>query len=746
MSLPLEELKHILRNQLNALWAQRSDTSPAYKADFGISSSRANTLQKEINTNLDDYNLSLNDEKKIDILKNLSKAIEKVEINETPEFLEEDTQFNELSKKIYHFIKNELSKINAQMLYDPEVSKSPLSRVIANMSPEKADALMIILSNFSTNNLPNEFYTQLSNLYQDNPESKEAIDFKEILTTYNISFKGGFNTANFAFTNENLKTEILRVENRLNKSRRLDYSLREKLKDLFINRYSERQTLGKIKNPKTGTDKISTRTLAVTDYYTEGSLLSYAQNRHKEGQESVLNSAAEMGTKMSQFFLALQDFNFFFPDGKLTNFLVETGNNGLVVADTKSFVSSDDKGRYPTNKLTALIKTPGYVLDFVATAKMFLHIENTHAALLGRNLYYYLTLKSPPTRPFNPNEDFKYPIFSNYEEFKDLILDLTRSSPEDRISLFEAQKRLIILGGLSSVKDILQWAFDQSDTKFAIYLAETDSSCLSLKTQDFYTLLDLIDKKNSSECFKTLIKTRYSNDSNKNDFENFPVERFQKKHQSLLLDFAIQYKKIPLINELIKNEALVQNLDNTQFTPLLKFLKASHDKLLSGTIFINNKLIEDLSTLQMQCNKLSQNSAKNINLDLKDKVNTLQSNIGENINIIHRFLKNIEDMSTFIPQLESKIKSKAADSPRAADDDSNFRSFKDVLKEEISIYLEDNQTLLETLSKIDESNKLKLQSLYSVHRNLSIFSADDSPKELSKTPNSLDSMGNSKNK
>ena len=143
---------------------------------------------------------------------------------------------------------------------------------------------------------------------------------------------------------------------------------------------------------------------------------------------------------MAEKLQALQNANVFFPDAKVTNWLLDS-NNEPVIADEKSlrtFEQAQTMG-------DIFVRTPGYWPPGTVNSKTSEDFEKIHAYILGANIYDYLTSSEPPCRKILADLDFKAEVFNGIigHRYKFLILNLTNPDLSLRMGLEAATKELI---------------------------------------------------------------------------------------------------------------------------------------------------------------------------------------------------------------------------------------------------------------------------------------------------------------
>ena len=294
---------------------------------------------------------------------------------------------------------------------------------------KQGDSLSDMVGDINTYLAKKEIVVQV-----DDPYMKEAVDFKDFWSKHQISFLGGGNSYNFKVSNTSPDSEpyelVLKIDNRLDSPRNIEQSLLgdEELKKYFSPVYADRPVIF-----HTSTDEVISRTLRVTDFCTGGSLFDERIKLDTEGKKTAekLQIVSDRFLQMVDIMSDLQRKGYLFPDAKATNWLVQGGK--LVIADTKSFLRTDDKGNYdsshPDNLFTDLKRTPGF--EPPECESNVVNADRVHAFILGKNIEYLLT---------------KYELTTQQgKQLKILIDSLVKIKPEDRLSIKEAQISLFII-------------------------------------------------------------------------------------------------------------------------------------------------------------------------------------------------------------------------------------------------------------------------------------------------------------
>lgn len=316
---------------------------------------------------------------------------------------------------------------------------SAFAHIIANMTPDKLDTF--------TTGLLNGDEDSIVNLYL-NEVTEEARDYQQFSTTHQFLPISNGNSINFKITSlETNETSFLKIENRGNGAKKVEAHLINKISEHLSPIHAERQAFYQMD----ASSEPECYTLIVTDCFEQGDLLTHAAKNEKTN----ISNAGKIMAQMAHILLKIQKAGCMFPDPKLTNWLIDD-NNQLKIADTKSFLFTDNKGQYAKNllenKYQGFICTEGFEApEFPSrnTLETF-DADKAHAYLLGKNLYFYL----------NPEECLNYdmedegsqlnfdkPIYATPigKQYKTLIEKLVKPNPADRMPMKEALQQLILI-------------------------------------------------------------------------------------------------------------------------------------------------------------------------------------------------------------------------------------------------------------------------------------------------------------
>jgi hypothetical protein len=410
---------------------------PEVNNQLGLDTQIGNRFARELNTAIDTFYQAATPDAKEEALKSMQKAIDYVDVYSMPKNLANAEKFHSTKSSLFTQIRQAYAQNNNSLV--PKGVKAPIANLLSDMSPERADKLMEILHKGKNDTLKLELLT----LY-GKEAGPEANKWKEFLKTHAIEFLGGGNSKNFKVVNTtNGDVKVLKVDNRLGMARHVEQHLRVNLGDVFTPIYADRQVKG---NDPQG--KMVSRTLLVTDLCPSGSVQEDSQKLRTpphsvERDRATFMRASNIMSQMSQVYMDIQKNNCMFPDSKLTNWLVDSEGK-LRIGDTKSFLFTENgfyKNNIMENKDLGMIYTLGFTPQ--EFAKPPYEVEKAHSALLGRNIYTYLTGKWPPNgRSIGLLSE---PIFNSQigAEYQKLIQDLTRDPPSSRLSLANAKDKLV---------------------------------------------------------------------------------------------------------------------------------------------------------------------------------------------------------------------------------------------------------------------------------------------------------------
>ena len=118
--------------------------------------------------------------------------------------------------------------------------------------------------------------------------------------------------------------------------------------------------------------------------------------------------------KMSEKLQDFQASKIFFPDAKVTNWLLDE-NNDPIVTDDKSLRTYSQAIEQASHKgINSFVHTEPYWPQNLTSTSISRDsdFENIHAYTLGSNIYDYLTGMEPPDRPLS-QRDFSNPVFQS---------------------------------------------------------------------------------------------------------------------------------------------------------------------------------------------------------------------------------------------------------------------------------------------------------------------------------------------
>ncbi|MCC5792307.1 MAG: hypothetical protein JJT82_06850 [Legionellaceae bacterium] len=392
-----------------------------------------------VNERIQSFNNTADNDKKKHILGQIQKIIRGIEYRYPPSYLAASPVYQAAQAKLFRDIRDQLYRLGTTSLRDETEPPSSLAEIIANMSPQKAAALLKILDRGSGANLGET----LPHLYAREDLSPEATHFAAFLQEHTVSFLGGVNSKVFKVEHSRTgQRAVLKVDNRLDLPRNREFYLRHQqaLKAKFIANKVERQ----VTTQRDSGDTIS-RTLLVTDYCEGGDLFS-----HRNTLQTNAALAGKVGTifaQMARTMLDIQEAGCIFPDAKITNWLVDAHDN-VRIADTKSFLFTYDTGRYssiiPGNEYAGFVHTPFFTPPECSSGPVY--ADSMHAYILGKNIYVYATGKRV-SGDDGAAFDFSGAFFKTEKgvQYQSLIENLVKPKPEERMSLRNASDALYML-------------------------------------------------------------------------------------------------------------------------------------------------------------------------------------------------------------------------------------------------------------------------------------------------------------
>ncbi|MCH9756604.1 MAG: protein kinase [Gammaproteobacteria bacterium] len=325
-------------------------------------------------------------------------------------------------------------------VYHPEKpildSGSPPEK-LANLSFEDTEALIKILKRND--------WTKASKYFSDDHHS------------YTIRVLGGHNSESFILQNITTQEEyVLKIENRLGLPRHAETHLRKNgLSGVLTPMLADRQ----VSYFDAKVNQVVTRTVLLTTLC-EGDL-EHATEKHKSN-DARIDAALDIYTQMSEVLGTIAANNCIFTDMKNSNWLIDEHGN-IKIADTKGFLFTNAEGIFDLNdddekngNYNRVANTP-YVNPPEGWGRKP-RADQSHAYMLGKNLYQYLTQCSH--RAFYIDNNTKQPLKQVHQlDFPDavfktergralkaLIIELMQDDPRKRLSTEAACERLKAIG------------------------------------------------------------------------------------------------------------------------------------------------------------------------------------------------------------------------------------------------------------------------------------------------------------
>lgn len=485
---------------------------PPKKAMVELTSFNSGTLPhrelqqftQEVNSLINKYNRTIPDSERKKILHEIQQKMQQIDYKYKPSELAGSPGYQAASASLFLNIKYQYASMGIFSLITNPLHSSPLSELIANMSPAKINKLLGILLKGANKNLA----TELCTIYESANESLEAWTFHKFLQHHEISYLGGKNSKNFKVRCININSEqVLKVDCRLDMPRNVEAHLRQKLGDRFAPIYTERQATCLDDKGVT-----LSRTIQVTDFYKEGNILDY-RNSLATTKEQIDNTA-KIFAQMAHILLDIEAAGCMFPDAKITNWLVSGGQ--LHLADTKSFVFTDEQGQYPaetpTRKNYRAVRThifnpPEFCFsksenlacpqhsffsqsDFCSSK---VDADAVHAYILGKNLYVYATGRFEIGYS-SIYFDFGTAFFqtTSGQLYRELIEGLVKATPAERLTVKDAADRLSIMNDAecnTAFIELKRMKFGKNDKKMHEFIHEKRQQIIQAQPDERKILL-----------------------------------------------------------------------------------------------------------------------------------------------------------------------------------------------------------------------------------------------------------------
>lgn len=448
------------------------------------------------------------------------------------------------------------------------------SALLEKMSPDMLQEFVSILSKGSqySKNALRTFVKETDELYPI---------YQAFWKEHSISFAYGNNSKNFVLTSkQDSKDYILKIENRLNAPQDLANHVRENvLPDIITPIYAERAA-----DNASGYEKKSVSiNVQLTTLCELGSIEDCAMDEQMPSER--INSALHYYSQMAKILKRMGENNCFFADMKNSNWLVDAQGN-VKISDTKSFLYIRPDGEYDLsikeNEGYSLLKTEQFSPAEFFLQKTF-NAEKAHVAILGKNLYQYLT-GCDPNMLADPTYKYDNSIFKTPEGqmFKALIAESTKYNA---LRALERPSLDTVLAKLEQIQ--------------ALKVAR-DETIEVLKTMTTYTLGE------EDNVLESYLKIQFEGINNSGDLET--LERIKQEAQSIsasLRDNTVAKNIANFIEHALPNSSHLSINLTQQLTKLKNdLLNVSLDDRLSSSPKmqqLNNKI----SDLQISIKQFS---------------------------------------------------------------------------------------------------------------------------------------------
>jgi hypothetical protein len=409
----------------------------------------AGAVQKfiiDVNSFIDKYN-NADVTTKEQMLRTIQETTKQMNKAFPESFIACSPEYRKMQAALFKETKYQLASLGLP-LRAPHERPSPLAEIIANMAPEKADALLAILMKDKAKAKVDDAVRakELSSLYSQDDMSDDAVRFRDFFTIHTVSCISAGNSINFKVKNT-LKgsASLLKVENRFDMPRDAEDHLRRTISERFMPVDAERFV-----TCPDATGGMITRVILVTDYLPRGSLNeerdSFVAGSPAVSSEEMAKHTCHIFQQMAETLLNIQNAQCMFPDAKVTNWLVDDQGK-FQFADFKSFLSTDKQGNYvisaPGQASKPFIHTVPFVPPECYASPNVANAGHTHAFILGLNLYYYVTGKVSEYNKL----DFSHNVFKTAtgQKIADLIRGLVIKNPDVRQSVGYALDVLTML-------------------------------------------------------------------------------------------------------------------------------------------------------------------------------------------------------------------------------------------------------------------------------------------------------------
>lgn len=563
-------------------------------------------------------------------------------------------------------------------------SLSEFSEILNSLPYDKFQELLKILSGVNFTNIKNNTGTQ--NSFIDDFNSFFNTNYSSFFKQTKIEYLGGGNAKNIKITNLSTQESfVLKYDNRLDHPKSTETTLRKKINNNIVlpPTYYERKGTFLLKN----NNHITSR-LIITPYINQGNLIDFTQ---KKLEENNTKEVFKIYVKTIDFFKALQNEQFIFPDAKGENILIEevkTGNNISYeprFLDLKSILQTNvGQWNEKINPYSDIIWTPNYSPP-IAYIKSY-SSDKVHTYILGKNLektfkHHFNTIDKYIDKDLKNVIETLYTQATNYEitldEFDRRMKSLENGTWKEKVTELKTLQPTIIKA--------LQTTIDQYQK--LKYFAENEIKYLIDKmTRNIYELPDIEefnkDKYENKLKIKIMekIKTEINNNLIYYEINRINDEQLCNKSlgdynqiiinltkltpacqiaQRCIKQLKNPYKFPSNLNKnypFLSEKILTLNVsDLTQFEKLLTLITSSPLSALPPTESNSTSSNEDLFNLT------AKNFLENIIKNISTKVNgqeitcTLKCDNFDNIapNNKLKILNNLNTINTIIQRLNN---------------------------------------------------------------------------------------------
>lgn len=402
----------------------------------------------EINELIQQYNYALSTSERIDALKEIDTAQQSLS-DALPDAVYDllDNFRRQVSTSLFDEMKTQRANLEVARDYQPKTCDSEmitLADFINDMEYSRLIKMLRILKDGSR-----AILTDLSALYELSHPLFPA--FQLCLSRCEIRYLNGSNSLNFLVRDKSTnECTVLKVENNMDTTKVVERSLRHQLSgysdedNFLVKVYAERRV--------SLDEDHMVRTIEITDFIHDKTIQEIANEElsmTKRGNLSIEIGLAQLELSHKTSMLGAVN-----TDYKSSNIYIrqnEDGSFSAMVSDTKAYYTFDkDKHIIPAWDNQVIASDFRSAPELRTMRKIPCDVDAIHAYSVAKNMYHVLFGSNPQlildsrTTKGVAESDFKHSYLKTPQglALKEFILSIGNASPEFRLSIDDAMKRL----------------------------------------------------------------------------------------------------------------------------------------------------------------------------------------------------------------------------------------------------------------------------------------------------------------